>query len=126
MVGCGGFVNITQNAQTVVFCGTFCAGKDNRGKKFVRNVEQITFSGKYASAIGQKVLYITERAVFKLTDGTLELIEIAPGADLQRDILDFMDFQPRISPALKIMRPEIFSDELLGLKEEFAKVEEMK
>lgn len=126
MVGCGGFVNITQNAKTVVFCGTFCAGKDNRGKKFVQNVEQITFSGKYADAIGQKVLYVTERAVFKLSEGTLELIEIAPGADLQQDILDFMDFQPRISPALKIMRPEIFSDELLGLKEEFAKVEEMK
>lgn len=125
MVGCGGFVNITQNAKTVVFCGTFCAGKDNRGKKFVQNVEQITFSGKYAGSTGQNVLYVTERAVFRLFDGTLELIEIAPDVDIQRDILDFMDFHPRISSSLKIMRREIFCDELLGLKEQFAKREAM-
>lgn len=130
MMGCGGFVNITQNTKRVVFCGTFTAGKsdiqvadgkldirqDGMYKKFVKQVEQITFSGQYANEVGQEVLYITERAVFRLTKMGMELIEIAPGIDLQRDILDKMDFIPVISKQVKEMEHSIFKDENMGLK----------
>jgi propionate CoA-transferase len=122
IAGVGGFMNITQNAGTVVFTGTFTAGglnvdfKDgelrilNEGRfdKFVDDVEHITFSGDYAREKNQCVMYITERAVFKLTDSGLELIEIAPGIDLEKDILNHMAFRPVISDNLKIMSEEIF------------------
>lgn len=111
IAGCGGFINITQNTPIVIFCGTFTA----RGKKkFVKNVEQITFSAEYARESGQQVMYITERAVFKLTDEGVELTEIAPGYDLQKDILDQMDFTP-IMHDVKTMDPRIFRDEPMGL-----------
>jgi len=124
-VGCGGFINITQNAKKVVFCGTFTAGglvteiadgklkivKEGKSKKFVTAVEQITFSGKYATKIGQPVLYVTERAVFKLTPEGLELIEIAPGVDLEKDILQQMEFMPIIRN-VKLMDPAIFQEKL--------------
>lgn len=130
MMGCGGFVNITQNAKKVVFCGTFTAGKteyeikdgslniveDGQFAKFVENVEQITFSGKYALSTKQPVLYITERAVFELTEQGLMLTEIAPGVDLEKHILAKMDFRPLISENLKIMDKSIFIDEPMGLK----------
>lgn len=133
MVGCGGFVNITQNAKRVVFCGTFTAGhgkieitdqglniiEDAPGIKFVKAVEQITFSGNYAKQIKQPVLYVTERAVFSLTEQGLELIEIAPGVDLERDILDKMEFKPVISKQLKEMDMRVFRDERMGLREKF-------
>lgn len=121
-VGCGGFVNISQNSKKVVFTGAFTASglvidvkdgqlaivQEGKGKKFLDHVEQITFSGKYAQQIKQQVLYITERAVFTLDEGQMTLIEIAPGIDLEKDILAQMDFKPRISPALKTMPSEIF------------------
>lgn len=111
IAGCGGFINITQNTPIVIFCGTFTA----RGKKkFVKNVEQVTFSAEYARESGQQVMYITERAVFKLTDEGVELTEIAPGYDLQKDILDQMDFTPIIHD-VKTMDPRIFKDETMGL-----------
>ena len=130
VAGCGGFINITQNAKRVVFCGTFTAsglkvavndGKlsiltEGKAKKFLKNVEQITFSGKYAQKIHQPVLYITERAVFELTAEGMVLTEIAPGVDLQQDILALMDFAPVISPTLKLMDERIFRNELMGLK----------
>lgn len=130
MMGCGGFVNITQNTKKVIFCGTFTAensdidivdGKlqirrDGQYQKFVKQVEQITFSGEYAKEVGQEVLYITERAVFQLTDNGMELIEIAPGVDLQKDILDKMEFEPVISKQLKEMNANIFREEIMGLK----------
>ena len=84
--------------------------------KFVKKVEQITFSAKYALKTHQEVLYITERAVFKLTPNGLELIEIAPGIDLEKDILANMAFKPIISPNLKLMDKRIFTDALMGLK----------
>jgi propionate CoA-transferase len=115
--GCGGFIDITQNAKEVVFCGTFTASgleiaiedgkikilKEGKVNKFVKEVEQITFSGKYAQKTGQKVLYVTERAVFELVDQGLMLIEIAPGVNLEKDILSLMEFKPIISDNIKLM-----------------------
>src|SRR5437899_10081718 len=111
LAGAGGFINITQNSRTVVFVGTFTAGglkiaiddgqlrivKEGRCRKFVSKVEQVTFSGPYAAKAGRKVLYVTERCVFRLTGEGLELIELAPGMDLERDILAHMDFKPIIN-----------------------------
>ena len=88
---------------------------EGTGKKFVKKVQQITFSADYARKTGQEVLYITERAVFRLGDQGLLLTEIAPGIDLQKDILDQMDFLPHIAPDLKEMDRRIFSDEKMGL-----------
>jgi len=130
IAGCGGFINITQNAKEVVFCGTFTAGglkvgfedgklqilQEGKVKKFVKNVEQITFSGNIATQNNKKVTYVTERAVFTLTKEGLKLIEIAPGVDLQKDILDQMEFKPLISSDLKLMKSKIFRDEKMGLE----------
>ena len=130
VVGPGGFINITQSAKKVVFCGTFSNGaeieindgkitiqKQGKAKKFVEKVDQITFSGKTAQKTKQPVLYITERGVFALEDGQLTLVEIAPGIDLEKDILAAMDFKPRISPALKLMDSELFQPVWGKLKE---------
>ncbi len=111
LIGPGGFMEIAQNAKKVVFCGTFDAqgskvswshGRLNivqpgKVRKFVDRVERITFSGDFARKHGQEVLYVTERAVFRLMSEGLELIEIAPGIEIERDILPFMDFRPLIS-----------------------------
>jgi acyl CoA:acetate/3-ketoacid CoA transferase len=111
LIGPGGFMEIAQNAKKVVFCGTFDAQGSRvswsqgrltvlqRGKirKFVRAVERVTFSADYARTHGQEVLYITERAVFRLLAEGIELIEIAPGIDIERDIRSSMDFRPSIS-----------------------------
>lgn len=120
--GCGGAINISQNTSKVVFCLTFTAkglsAEINSGKlkviqegstrKFVSKVDQITFSGKYAREKCQEVLYITERAVFELTERGVTLTEIAPGVDLERDILGQMNFTPVISENLKIMDVDLF------------------
>jgi propionate CoA-transferase len=129
-VGCGGFINITQNAKKVVYCGTFTAGglkiavtegrltilQEGKGKKYVAKVEQVTFSGAYAKQTHQPVLFITERAVFELQDGFVTLTEVAPGIDVENDILAHMEFRPRISPNLKPMPAEIFQPTWGGLK----------
>ncbi|WP_395399594.1 acyl CoA:acetate/3-ketoacid CoA transferase [Pseudoduganella sp. UC29_106] len=107
-VGCGGFINITRSTEKLVFCGTFTAGglevaiedgalrivKEGRAKKFIGQVEQITFNGADAARRGQQVLFVTERAVFRLTPDGLELTEVAPGVDIERDVLAHMDFKP--------------------------------
>ena len=135
-VGPGGFIDITQNVKKVCFMGTFTAGKgqdvviENDGltvraqgeqKKFLNKVEAITFSGVEAARKGQEVLYITERAVFKLEKEGLTLIEIAKGADLQRDILDQMEFAPIVPENLKTMDPRLFRDGPMGLEAELRK-----
>lgn len=122
LAGAGGFINISQNARAVVFAGTFTAGglrvaldngrlailTEGTTRKFVMDVEHRTYSGEYASRRGQSALYVTERCVLRLTPTGLELIEIAPGIDLQRDILDQMDFKPAIADDLKLMYARLF------------------
>lgn len=129
--GCGGFINITQSSKKVVFCGTFTAKgleikiengelriiNEGTNKKFVNSVQQITFSGNRAMKLKQPVMYITERAVFELKEDGLHLTEIAPGVDIQKHILDVMDFVPVIDENLKLMDKRIFMNELMGLKE---------
>jgi propionate CoA-transferase len=127
--GCGGFIDITQNTKTVVFMGTFTAKgleietgdgtlkirKEGAVKKFVNNVRQITFSGDYARETGQKVYYMTERAVFELKKEGMCLTEIAPGIDIEKDILPHMEFVPKISDKVTVMDPKFFRDIPLGL-----------
>jgi propionate CoA-transferase len=129
IIGPGGFINISQNAGRVIFSGTFTAGKsdiawpggvtvinrDGDSRKFVKAVEQVTYSGSYARERGQPALYVTERAVFRLSGQGVELIEIAPGIDLERDVLAKMEFRPIISPDLKLMDARLFRPETLGL-----------
>jgi propionate CoA-transferase len=127
--GAGGFINISQTARSVLFLGTFTAGadiavgdgrlrirRDGEVAKFVDEVEQVTFSGERARARGgQSVLYVTERCVLRLADDGLELIEIAPGLSLERDVLARMAFRPQIASGLREMDAAIFTDKPLGL-----------
>lgn len=130
VVGPGGFINISQSSKKVVFCGSFTVGgkadiQDNKlvithqgkVKKIVEQVQQITFSGKYATHKQLPVLFITERAVFDIVNGRLRLIEIAPGLNVEKDILDWMDFKPIIADDLKEMDSRIFQEKWDGLKE---------
>jgi propionate CoA-transferase len=130
LAGAGGFINISQSARKVVFVGTFTAGDldvaidqgqlriltDGDSRKFVGEVEHRTFSGPLAAESGKTVLYVTERCVFRLTTDGLELVEIAPGVDLQRDILDRMDFVPIMNGPPKLMDARIFAPEPMGLR----------
>lgn len=128
--GPGGFQNIATATPKVCFVGTFTAGgdiaveegrlvirTDGKVTKFVDRVEEITFSGAQAQSRGQEVLYITERGVFRLGEEGLELVEIADGVDLDRDILAHMDFEPAIVDPLGTMDRALFRDEPLGLSE---------
>ena len=135
LAGAGGFINITQNARRVVFAGTFTAGglevavkdgqlrivKEGRNRKFVKKVEQITFNGGYAAEKGQGVLYVTERCVFRRGPEGMELTEVAPGIDIERDILTQMDFKPIVKKPASMERrifrdePMLLDDTLLGL-----------
>jgi propionate CoA-transferase len=128
-VGCGGFINITRSTRNLVFCGSFTAGgldvlvgegkltirQEGKVKKFIAHVEQITFNGHDAALRQQDVTFITERAVFKLRAEGLELVEIAPGIELQRDVLAHMDFAP-IVRNVKTMDPALFQPVWGGLK----------
>ncbi len=130
VVGPGGYVNISSTAKKVVFVGTMTAGaeyevkdgqihilKEGNIKKFVPKVTQVTFSGKNSQKNGQKIIYVTERAVFTLEDGEVTLIEIAPGMDVEKDVIAHMDFRPRITPGLKEMPREIFEPQWGKLKQ---------
>ncbi|PKO48280.1 MAG: acyl CoA:acetate/3-ketoacid CoA transferase [Betaproteobacteria bacterium HGW-Betaproteobacteria-4] len=136
LAGAGGFINISQSAKKVVFVGTFTAGnldvtvdgeklqilEDGKAIKFVDEVEHRTFSGPEAARRGKEVIYITERCVFKLTAAGLELTEIAPGVDLQKDILDRMAFRPIINGEPALMDARIFRDEPMGIRPELLAV----
>ena len=135
LAGSGGFINISQNAKKVVFLGTFLApcrtevvdghiAVDDAvaAPKFLDCVEQRTFSGSYAAGAGQPVLYVTERCVFRLTQAGLQLIEIAPGIDLERDVLAHVGFTPIIDGEPKLMDTRIFRDEPMRLKHDLLTV----
>jgi propionate CoA-transferase len=135
MAGAGGFINISQNAKKLVFVGTFCAGdldivvddgqlhirKDGEHVKFVEEVDQRTFSGPLAAKAGKEVLYVTERCVLKLTSEGLAVTEIAPGVDLQRDILDRMAFRPIVGEP-QVMDARIFQPEPMGLRDDLLRL----
>jgi propionate CoA-transferase len=135
LAGAGGFINISQNAKKIYFLGTFTTGdlevavadgkllieRDGKAKKFVKEVEHRTFSGSFAAQNNREVLYITERCVFQLTKQGLELIEVAPGIDIKRDILDKMDFEPIIRQPRE-MDSRIFRVEPMGLREELLRL----
>ncbi|MGE5403392.1 MAG: acyl CoA:acetate/3-ketoacid CoA transferase [Candidatus Saccharibacteria bacterium] len=130
VAGAGGFINISQNAKKVVFVGTFTAGdlaiavnegrlqiaREGNTPKLIEQVEHITFSGPVAAAFNKQVLYITERCVFRLSGDGVELIEVAPGIDIEKDILGQMSFKPIIKEPVSIMNPRIFIDEPMRLK----------
>jgi len=131
LAGCGGFINITQNSKKVVYCTTFTAGgleiasengklkilQEGKVKKFVDKVQQITFSAEYACEKGTPVTYITERCVFKLEKDGLHLTEVAPGIDIDKDILPHMEFRPVIPKKVEAMNPLIFTAGRMGVKE---------
>jgi propionate CoA-transferase len=133
LAGAGGFVNISQSAKAVVFVGTFTAGpleveiaadrltivREGTVRKFVAEVEHRTFSGNFAMQRGQPVLYVTERCVFRLTNKGLELVEVAPGIDIGRDILAHMDFAPIVRAPQRI-NASIFATGLMGLRDRMA------
>jgi len=134
IVGIGGFVNISQNARKVVFGGTFTAGglqmswpggrtqieREGKHRKFLSEIEQLSYSGDYGWERGQEVLYVTERAVFRRVEKGLELFEIAPGVDLERDILAHMGFRPHISDNCREMDARLFRPEPMGLARDLA------
>ena len=113
LAGAGGFINISQNAKKVVFVGSFTAGG---ATKFLREVEHRTFSGREAWRRGQPVLYVTERAVFGLHERGIELLEVAPGLDIERDILSAMAFKPVIEREPRVMEAALFSEATMGLR----------
>ncbi|MGP8431880.1 acyl CoA:acetate/3-ketoacid CoA transferase [Paraburkholderia fungorum] len=131
VAGAGGFINISQAAKKVVFVGTFTASglelaiehgqvritREGKCRKFVDAVEHKTFSGRYAVERNQHVLYITERCVFALTEAGLELIEVAPGIDIERDIVGQMDFRPVMKRPPRVMDQRIFCEPAIGLRD---------
>lgn len=127
--GCGGFIDITTHAKKLVFSGFFTAGaklevghgrltilQEGKSKKFIGDVDHVTFSGRMAQQRGQQVLYVTERCVLQLTKQGLEVIEVAPGIDLNRDVLEQADFPLIVSSELKTMNAAIFSESPYGLQ----------
>lgn len=130
--GAGGFIDITQNAKAVCFLGTFIGGglelgispeglriqREGKIQKFISRVEQVSFNGRAAAARGKPVLYITERAVFALTPEGVELREVAPGVDLERDVLKQMGFRPQMPVPPRPMDARLFREGPLGLRAE--------
>ncbi len=130
LVGPGGFINISQSAKSVVFVGTFTAGgfeaevqdgalvirREGAHNKVIEQVEQITFNGRRAAAQGQRVWYVTERAVFRVTEAGLCLVEVAPGVDLAKDVLGHMDFEPVLDGEPAPMDARLFGEAPMGLR----------
>ncbi|KAB2916401.1 MAG: acyl CoA:acetate/3-ketoacid CoA transferase [Hyphomicrobiaceae bacterium] len=136
LAGAGGFINISQNAKKVVFVGTFTAGhlqtevgngdlrilNEGEIRKFVAEVEHRTFAGRYAAERGRPVLYVTERCVLRLGEDGLEVTEIAPGIDIERDILACMEFRPVLKRDPVLMDARIFLDKPMGLRDDLLRV----
>jgi propionate CoA-transferase len=130
IAGCGGFINITQNAKRLVFMGNFTAGgaqfaveegrlrivREGKTSKFVERVAQVTFNGPAAAAQGKEVLFVTERCVFRLTGSGLALIEVAPGVDIEGDILRRLPFRPLVE-GVTAMDSALFESKPLGLRD---------
>ncbi|WP_301420770.1 acyl CoA:acetate/3-ketoacid CoA transferase [Mammaliicoccus lentus] len=129
MNGCGGFVDISQTVKRIVFSGTMVVGsqstcsnnklvieQEGHTKKFVEQVKNLDFNAAYSRKLGQEVYYVTERAVFQLTDDGLKLIEIAPGLDLEKDVLANLAFQPIIADDLKMINRDIYQENWGGLQ----------
>lgn len=123
MNGSGGFIDISQTVKTLIFSGTMVVGSkshtdnnelvidaEGHSKKFVDTVQSMDFNAEYSRRLGQEVFYVTERAVFQLTDDGLELIEIAPGLELERDVLSQMSFRPKVSQDLKVINEALYSE----------------
>ncbi len=124
VAGVGGFINITQSTPRVVFMGSFTAGglavesgdgrlaitTEGRITKLVRALQHLSFNGPYMASLGRSVRYITERAVFELRAGTLTLTEIAPGMDLQRDVLDVVGLPLKVASDLTSIDARIYHD----------------
>jgi propionate CoA-transferase len=129
IIGFGGFINISQNAKKVIFSGTFTAGglrmewpdgasrilSEGRHAKLVQAVQQISYNARYGRERGQEVLYVTERAVFRPCEDGLEITEIAPGIDIDRDIVAHMGFRPKVAADLKPMDARLFLPGPMGL-----------
>jgi len=132
IAGCGGFINISQNTSRVLFMGTFTAGgleievedgkvrivREGTIRKFVDGSDQITFCSGGSDPSKQEVLYITERCVFRLIEGCLQLVEVAPGIDIEKDILAQMGFRPVIDEVID-MDPRIFNKQPMNIRELF-------
>jgi len=137
IVGVGGFINISQNAKRVIFSGTLTAGgldvqwhdgrativQEGRHRKFVRSLEQICYNAALANRHGNSALFVTERAVFRVAASGLELIEVAPGIDIERDIFGQMDFRTPVAADLREMDARIFAPGLMGIAEETSRKE---
>ena len=134
MNGPGGFVNISQGARKVVFSGTLTADglevepdgvgslrlvREGRTPKWVPAVQQVTFSGRYARERGQDVMYVTDRAVFRLGSGGIELVELAPGVELERDVLAQIGFPVRVPASPRVMDARLFRADPMGIRAEF-------
>jgi propionate CoA-transferase len=131
IIGVGGFINISQNARCVVFSGTLTAGeldvgweggrtvirREGRHRKFVPRLEQVCYNASIGRARGQRTLFVTERAVFEVGREGLELVEIAPGVDVERDVLAHMGFRPQVSARLRTMDARLFDPNPMGLAE---------
>jgi propionate CoA-transferase len=134
IIGVGGFMNISQNAKRVVFSGTFTAGgldiawpegcttiaREGKHPKFVARLDQLTYNATCGRERGQPMTYVTERAVFRSGPEGLELAEIAPGVDLERDILAHMAFRPHIAGDVREMDARLFRPEPMGLAVDLA------
>lgn len=128
--GAGGFIDITATAKNIIFCSSFTGGglktsfsengikieQEGKFKKLVKEVQQISYNGRIALERGQNMLYVTERAVFKLTEKGVMLIEVAKGADIQKDILDQMEFKPLIAEDLKYTNTDFYKEGICGLR----------
>lgn len=128
--GAGGFIDITATAKNIIFCSSFTGGglktsfsengikieQEGKFKKLVKEVQQISYNGRIALERGQNMLYVTERAVFKLTEKGVMLVEVAKGADIQKDILDQMEFTPLIAEDLKYTNTDFYKEGICGLR----------